>query len=624
MKHMNTTFIRLAALAAAALMMLLLGAACATLPGPAESGEESYTAATELTGTTPEPGTQATEETSAEAPTAPACVHTADAPGIELVWHHEASCFTAASSCCSCSACGYTWTQTIGEPNPHQYADGICTVCGLNEGADTFFTYRAAPAGHPGVAYLSGFSADCTEEEKSRESYVLPRVAFFDGKLYTIEGVESIFTGNKYVKSVTIPEGYTGVGGNSFKGAVNLEEVILPSTITYIGNSAFSGCKKLTSLTLPENVTEIDNSAFENCGGLREIILPDGCSKIGERAFFNCALEHITLPASLKTIPASMLNGNAHLTEITLPGELVYIGEFAFSNTGITELIVPDSVTSLSLRCVTGTKIRRLILPDSVTYVGDDLKDCPELETIRLSDALTSLAHITYLPKLRSINIPAALKSLGSGQFSGCSALEEFIISPDHPVLRYENGMLIRRKDSTLIAITGVTELVIPDDGSVLAIENDACRGRTGLERVVIPGCVISIGQYAFEGCKSLTSVEILENEGGEERMFKNNCFENCASLTAFAFPSRTRAMRSVLAGCTSLKEVTIPGRFTPDTVYNDWTQFFLSDKALEKVIYEGTLQGWKTLIGGTHLDESIPAGTRVVCKDGETTVAAR
>ena len=67
------------------------------------------------------------------------------------------------------------------------------------------------------------------------------------------------------IKTVTIGDGITSIGGNAFEGCSGMTELTLPNGVRSIGDGAFSGCSGLTELTLPNSVTSIEGYAFFDC-----------------------------------------------------------------------------------------------------------------------------------------------------------------------------------------------------------------------------------------------------------------------------------------------------------------------------------------------------------------------
>ena len=90
-----------------------------------------------------------------------------------------------------------------------------------------------------------------------------------------------LYTKNKDLTSITIPNGIITISSSLFESCTRLNTVIIPNGVTTIGNFAFSRCTSLKKVVIPDSVTTINFGAFAEC---REILI---------------FLGHTTMPSSL-------------------------------------------------------------------------------------------------------------------------------------------------------------------------------------------------------------------------------------------------------------------------------------------------------------------------------------
>ena len=187
---------------------------------------------------------------------------------------------------------------------------------------------------------------------------------------------------------------------------------------------------------------------------------------------------------------------------------------------------------------------------------------------------------------MTSVTIPDHITYIGYGAFFGCSGLTGVYISDlsawyeifwgdssSNPLCYahnlYINGSLVK-------------ELVIPD--GVTSIGNYAFYGCRGLTSVSIPNSVTSIGDYAFEGCdaslyntNSIPEVKLLDgwilgttgslsghlNITGV-RGIGDCAFYACSNLTSLAISDTvTNVGWGAFSGCCGLKSVKLPAKLS-------------------------------------------------------------
>ena len=103
-----------------------------------------------------------------------------------------------------------------------------------------------------------------------------------------------------------------------------------------------------------------------------------------------------------------------------------------------------------------------------------------------------------------------------------------------------------------------LTSVTIPD--SVTSIGRHAFDACSDLTSITIPDSVTSIGEYAFSGCSGLTSITIPDSVTS----ISDYAFSYCSSLASVTIPdSVTNISKYAFSYCSSLTSVTIPDSVT-------------------------------------------------------------
>ena len=360
------------------------------------------------------------------------------------------------------------------------------------------------------------------------------------GVIYSKDG-KRLLEGNKTLTEYTVRKGTRVICDGAFGaicaflGCSSLTSLTLPSSLQSIGDSAFYGCKSLTSLTLPSSLQSIGDSAFWGCNSLTSLTLPSSLQSIGDRAFYGCkSLTSLTLPSSLQSIGDYAFCDCNSLTSLTLPSSLQSIGDCAFSIcNSLTSLTLPSSLQSIGNRVFYSCKsLTSLTLPSSLQSIGDSAFEfCSSLTSLTFPSSLQSIGNYAFefCSSLTSLTFPSSLQSIGNGAFTGCTSLRSVICNQFYKVI----GQMLLSSDGTqVIAYWGKNS------------------------EVTIPEGVQSIGNFAFEGCSSLTSLTFpysLQSIG-------NGAFSFCNSLTSLTFPSSLQSIgNGAFCGCKSLSSLTLP-----------------------------------------------------------------
>ena len=329
--------------------------------------------------------------------------------------------------------------------------------------------------------------------------------------------------------------------------------------VTEISDTCFSYHSSLLEVTIPEGVTRIGGYAFENCYKLYSVQLPSTLETIGRYAFEECDdLQEINLDTgSLKTIEEWAFNWSG-LTSVFVPATVTRIGEGAFANCyDLERVTLNEGLTSIGAYAFEyDTMLMAITLPESLEVIGAGAFDGAVLENIW---------------------IPKGVKSIGAGAFRE-TAIAAFEVHPDNETYAEIDGVLFEKATRTLVAYPGGKEesaYEVPN--GILAIGEQAFRGARSLSSVTLPATLKTIGKQAFYDTR-LTELSLPETvEKMEEEVFAGctylsqmvlpetitdipkGCF-SYSGISQITLPSGLVSIgEEAFAGCSSLTSITLP-----------------------------------------------------------------
>ena len=115
-------------------------------------------------------------------------------------------------------------------------------------------------------------------------------------------------------------------------------------------------------------------------------------------------------------------------------------------------------------------------------------------------------------------------------------------------------------------------------------IDDEAFRGVAELMSVTLSNNIQRIGYQAFSDCEQLSKVAYVGEMKTADCMVEIGAFQNCTSLTSFAFPQSLSEVQGwTFIGCGKLKEIILP-----KSVKKVGDQALRTNSTVETIIFEG------------------------------------
>ena len=465
-------------------------------------------------------------------------------------------------------------------------------------------------------------------------------------KLKDITLADSITYLGDYVFSKTgldkIPELHKVeyVGKGAFKGCTSLTEVYYPASenITTVKDEMFRDCTALKTIywTDEDNsgidyITNFGVYAFANTG-FEEFIVPKNVQSLMDSVFDSCSkLEKVQLYGN----PTDAMNpysihydeeGNLDYDEIVRDGDArfedgVYVLDYDKEDAGAGDKFTVDDEGNLTIT-FTDVTIPANFPEVSFKFPAEDLQKISQgNESIdqyainaKLGDEDTpifklSLSNEYYMfssvPNLWSdgvggyqIGTLGGITEIRSYAFAKCTKLDTIsLFDDDYHFLSGADGtftfpksLTTTHKDSyngnekhpfeqvavehvvfgsnvttigshAFYKTTSLQTVEFNGNNVLKSIEQNAFDGCTSLTSINLPSSLSSLGAGAFSGCSSLTTINI-----GDTNItnIKTKAFMNCSSLTSLELPANLGSIgANAFAGMTNLERLFIPASVT-------------------------------------------------------------
>lgn len=402
---------------------------------------------------------------------------------------------------------------------------------------------------------------------------------------------ESSFRGYPELRTVSISPGLeTVVAARAFADCPKLETVEFTGAgfDLEVGVEAFAGCKALKSITLPPAARNLSQDAVRNCPEL--IIYSSAHSQPGQWSKrWNpdnrpvvWGYRNVTTDAAYDFVA---IEGEAYLTRYKAQEEVVEI---------------PAEIAGYPVvgfgRIFDQAKLRSITIPASVKTIGAYQFDLFEvLEAVRFGagSRLQSIGVSAFYgcKNLKELAIPEHTERIGYSAFVRCESLTSIALPAGVTALPIRTFEFCTSLETVRFAAKHVEldtrvffgcqnlgSITFPEGGGFSGIGSGAFQNCFALKTMAVH--TTEIGAYAFSG-SGLTSVEI----GAEVSEIQEEAFADCADLTEVVFAANSRlseVKRGTFRG-TRLTAVRIPSgvQYISEAAFSDC-------KELMEVVFDG------------------------------------
>lgn len=285
------------------------------------------------------------------------------------------------------------------------------------------------------------------------------------------------------------------------------------------------------------SVVEIGCFAFAGDTNTVNVILPSSIYSIGTYAFSSCTkLEYINLQ-NVSGIARYAFCDCKNLNNITLSEKLPSIGERAFMGcNSLLAINIPNSCTYVSAsafnKCIA---LEQITIPDSISFGEYVFQDCKKLKEIKLPTrkmTVISKGLFSGCTSLTSIDIPSNITTINESAFYN-TGLDSIIVPNSVATIG----------SASLSYCVNLKKAIFPSH--ITKIAANTFYGDKKLVSFNLPDSLISIGNYAFSGCESL-QFYILNTK---ITSIGNYAFSGCKKLT-ICVPATTTIGTNAFNNC--------------------------------------------------------------------------
>ena len=330
-----------------------------------------------------------------------------------------------------------------------------------------------------------------------------------NGFTYTLENDEATiisYKSNENIDTLNVPDQIDG-------------HKVTKISVNFKATSNSYDSYEINSLILPNTITDIlppDESNYDSThylfnkinyikfeGVNNSFYIDNDCIYSKDKSnlyFIPTGLDTLKIPSETKNVNFYNLK-NTHLTNLTIPSNIEKI---------YGHVSIPDSLETLDINMninllIQSKYLSRLTFGENVTDLSQVEINCDNLSQLTLPDSLIKMPKSIESKKLKQINIPKNVDTLGSIYAYN---LEEFLVDPANKYFKSVDGVLF--SEDTLLEYPYNSKLKnfkVPE-----GIKKIKKLGNSNLKSVKLPDSLEEIDSYALSHSSNLDTLNIPKN----------------------------------------------------------------------------------------------------------------
>ncbi len=475
----------------------------------------------------------------------------------------------------------------------YAYGDSVTEPKSFDEG---IFHYEVVTKGEVRISEIAmeGITQPMLPDSILR----IPGKVKHNKQTYIVRGVKQYAFGYcASLKHLYIEEGVHSIDDYAFYACPNLESIHLPKSLKYIGDAAFGWATSLRHIKVAEDNTILCSPKGSNVLidqvqqsivlGTYCAVIPENVRTIETEAFLGCDIRGIAIPEGVEEIENCAFSHCYNLERIQLPNTLKRLGSFHECG-ALRSIVIPKNVSKIGNALFGGCHSLRSISVDQENKFFDSRDSCNAIIETTTNKIVAACVATSFPKSVKSIGkssmfgirfnslfIPKSIEAIEEGAFGNMLFLTEIKVDKNNPVYNSDDdcnaiietstGKLVAGCTNTTITkqvkeigayafANGVLPTVFVIPPSVRKIGKNAFQKCSGIERLVLSKNIDHIGDFAFVGCHSLSSIV------WNGQVIPNSAFSGCHNLRHIDIPLGTKEIRrNAFRGCSNLKSVVIP-----------------------------------------------------------------